>query len=65
MLSPGAKATIDSLSPEELEHEINLGTLSRFHGEKLAYLKTRKALLSERKADSERLKGLSGSVNSG
>lgn len=47
MLSSEAKVTIDALSSEELEHEINLGRRSRFQGEKFAYLKTRKRVLDE------------------
>lgn len=54
MLSSEAKATIDSLSLEELEHELNLAQRSRFQGEKFAYLRTRKGVLNELKADREK-----------
>lgn len=54
MLSAETKAAIDALTPEELEHEINLGPKSRFQGEKFAYVQTRKATLATQKADSEK-----------
>jgi len=51
MLSEISKAAVDSLSKEELQHEINLAARSRFQGEKFAYVKTRlSALLAAEQA---------------
>lgn len=47
MLSVNAKKTIDALSVEELQQEINKENKSRFQGEKYAYLKTRLASLTQ------------------
>lgn len=55
VIPPDTKAAIDALSPDELAHEVNLGEKSRFQGEKFAYLRTRKAILGEQKADSEKV----------
>lgn len=54
MLSLENRAAIDALSSDELEHELNLGNSSRFQGEKFAYLKTRKTILSGQKIESEK-----------
>jgi hypothetical protein len=54
MLSRKERAEIDALSPEELEYELNLGDRSRYQREKIAYLKTRKTILSEKKAENEK-----------
>lgn len=54
MLSAETRATIDALSPEELEYEFNRGRTSRFQGEKFAYLKTRRGLLIQKKDDEQR-----------
>ena len=54
MVSAESRATIDALSSEELEQEINLGRLSRFQGEKFAYVKTRRSELVARKSQAEK-----------
>jgi hypothetical protein len=55
MLPPEDRATIDALSPDELEYEFNRGRRSRFQGEKFAYLQTRRQLLNDEKADEARV----------
>jgi len=40
MLTDEKKKRIESLTPEEMLYEINLGPRSRFQGDKFAYLKT-------------------------
>lgn len=41
MISEYAKSRIDSLSEEDLRHEVSLGSSSRFQREKFAYIQNR------------------------
>jgi hypothetical protein len=53
MLEESSKATIDALSLEELEYEVQQGRYSKFQNENFAYVKARLARLRRETQDAD------------